>query len=47
MEIGLTIGMKNENGALKTFVTECGCYITDLAITMDGGASWFYQMYEL
>ncbi|KAF3331069.1 putative BPI/LBP family protein [Carex littledalei] len=45
MEIGFTISMKNENGALKTFVTECGCYITDLAITMDGDASWFYQIF--
>lgn len=47
MEVGLTLGMKNENGALKTFIAECGCYITDLDITMDGGSSWFYQMYEL
>ncbi|KAJ4811161.1 lipid-binding serum glycoprotein family protein [Rhynchospora pubera] len=45
MELGLTVGMKNENGALKTFVSESGCYINDLDITMDGGASWFYQIF--
>ncbi|KAJ3677612.1 hypothetical protein LUZ60_003336 [Juncus effusus] len=45
MEIGLTIGMKSENGALKAYITESGCYITDLNIVTDGGASWFYQMF--
>jgi hypothetical protein len=47
MELGLTVDMKNENGVLKTFVAESGCYISDLDIAMDGGGSWFYQMYEL
>ncbi|XP_073010155.1 putative BPI/LBP family protein At1g04970 isoform X2 [Typha latifolia] len=43
MEIGLTMSMKNQNGTLQLTVSECGCYMKDLVITLSGGASWFYQ----
>jgi hypothetical protein len=45
MDVGVSMGMKNENGSLKLFVTECGCYMKDLDITLNGGSSWFYQVY--
>ncbi|XP_068635457.1 putative BPI/LBP family protein At1g04970 [Aristolochia californica] len=43
MEIGLTIGMNIQEGTLKLSLLECGCYVKDMIITLDGGASWFYQ----
>lgn len=45
MEVGVSIGMKNHNGSLKLSVMECGCYMKDLDITVNGGASWFYQVF--
>lgn len=45
MEVGLTIGMENQNGTLGLTVMQCGCYMKDVVITLDGGASWFYQGY--
>lgn len=43
LEVGLTIAMKNRKGTLELAVTECGCYVKDLSITLEGGESWFYQ----
>lgn len=43
MDVGVSMGLKNENGSLKLFVMECGCYMKDLDITLNGGSSWFYQ----
>ncbi|CAI9088321.1 OLC1v1022624C1 [Oldenlandia corymbosa var. corymbosa] len=43
MEVGLTLGLKNEQGSLKLSLLECGCYVKDLSIHLDGGASWLYQ----
>ncbi|XP_010928142.1 putative BPI/LBP family protein At1g04970 isoform X1 [Elaeis guineensis] len=43
LEVGLTVGMENQNGTLELNVIECGCYVKDMVITLDGGASWFYQ----
>ncbi|KAM0910474.1 hypothetical protein ACQ4PT_014143 [Festuca glaucescens] len=45
MDVGVSMGMKNENGSLKLFVTECACYMKDLDITLSGGSSWFYQVF--
>ncbi|KAJ1290150.1 hypothetical protein BS78_02G221200 [Paspalum vaginatum] len=45
MEVGVSMGMKNQNGSLKLSVMECGCYMEDLDITLNGGASWFYQVF--
>lgn len=45
MEVGVSMGMKNHNGSLNLSVMECGCYMKDLDITLNGGASWFYQVF--
>ncbi|CAL5063777.1 unnamed protein product [Urochloa decumbens] len=45
MEVGVSMGMKNQNGSLKLSVMECGCYMKELDITLNGGASWFYQVF--
>ncbi|KAF8657512.1 hypothetical protein HU200_060075 [Digitaria exilis] len=43
MEVGITMVIKNINGSLALSVLQCGCYVKDLVISLDGGASWFYQ----
>lgn len=43
MEVGMTMTMKNRNGTLELVVMECGCSVDDIFITLNGGASWFYQ----
>ncbi|PUZ61155.1 hypothetical protein GQ55_4G251400 [Panicum hallii var. hallii] len=43
MEVGITMEIKNSNGSLALSVLHCGCYVKDLVISLDGGASWFYQ----
>ncbi|KAJ6401400.1 hypothetical protein OIU84_016755 [Salix udensis] len=43
MEVGLTLGLKNQEGTLKLSLMDCGCYVKDLSIKLDGGASWVYQ----
>lgn len=45
MEVGLTVNIQNQNGTLKLNLVQCGCYMEDITITLDGGASWFYQGY--
>ncbi|KAL3508435.1 hypothetical protein ACH5RR_027836 [Cinchona calisaya] len=43
MEIGLTLGLKNQQGSIKLSLLDCGCNVSDLSIHLDGGASWLYQ----
>ncbi|OVA10069.1 Lipid-binding serum glycoprotein [Macleaya cordata] len=43
MEVGLTLGLENQEGTLKLSLMECGCNVNDISITLDGGASWLYQ----
>ncbi|KAL6909721.1 hypothetical protein ACP4OV_001380 [Aristida adscensionis] len=43
MDVGITMVVKNSNGSLALSVSQCGCYVKDLLISLDGGASWFYQ----
>lgn len=43
MEVGLTLGLENQQGNLKLSLLECGCYVKDISIKLDGGASWLYQ----
>ncbi|KAK3021998.1 hypothetical protein RJ639_045159, partial [Escallonia herrerae] len=43
MEIGLTLGLENQEGALNLCLLECGCHVKDISIKLDGGASWLYQ----
>ncbi|KAL8046323.1 hypothetical protein ABFX02_08G170500 [Erythranthe guttata] len=43
LEIGLTLSLKTVEGSLKLSLLECGCYVNDISIKLDGGASWLYQ----
>ncbi|XAR55308.1 hypothetical protein NMG60_11035347 [Bertholletia excelsa] len=43
MEVGLTLGLENQGGSLELSLLQCGCYVKDISITLDGGASWLYQ----
>ncbi|XP_057978017.1 putative BPI/LBP family protein At1g04970 [Malania oleifera] len=43
MEVGLTLGLRNQEGKLRLSLLECGCYVKDVSIKLDGGASWLYQ----
>ncbi|XWS47361.1 hypothetical protein CRYUN_Cryun14cG0146100 [Craigia yunnanensis] len=43
MEVGLTLGLKNHEGTLNLYLMDSGCYVTEITIKFDGGASWLYQ----
>ncbi|CAL2229276.1 unnamed protein product [Prunus armeniaca] len=43
MEVGVTLVLNGQEGALKLSVLECGCYVKDISIKLDGGASWLYK----
>ncbi|KAG8365115.1 hypothetical protein BUALT_Bualt18G0070800 [Buddleja alternifolia] len=43
LEVGLTLSLEAVEGSLKLSLLECGCYVNDLSIKLDGGASWLYQ----
>ncbi|KAA8524775.1 hypothetical protein F0562_011198 [Nyssa sinensis] len=43
MEIGLTLGLENQGGALKLSLMKCDCHVKDISIILEGGASWLYQ----
>ncbi|KAL0399172.1 UNVERIFIED_CONTAM: putative BPI/LBP family protein [Sesamum radiatum] len=43
LEVGLTLSLKTLQGSLKLSLLECGCYVNDIYIKLDGGASWLYQ----
>ncbi|XP_042477445.1 putative BPI/LBP family protein At1g04970 [Macadamia integrifolia] len=43
IEVGLTLGLENLQGTLELSNMECGFYMKDISITLDGGASWLYQ----
>lgn len=45
MEVGLTLGLENHEGTLKLSLLESGCYVKEITIKLDGGASWLYQGY--
>ncbi|KAF2285704.1 hypothetical protein GH714_007294 [Hevea brasiliensis] len=44
MEVGLTVGLKEQDGTLNLSLLDCGCYVKDISIKLDGGASWLYQV---
>ncbi|CAL0308916.1 unnamed protein product [Lupinus luteus] len=44
MQVGLTLNLKNQEGTLKLFLLDYGCYVRDLSIELEGGASWLYQV---
>ncbi|KAK7300437.1 hypothetical protein RJT34_11281 [Clitoria ternatea] len=43
MEVGLTLGLENQEGSLKLKLKDCGSSVDDISIKLDGGASWLYQ----
>ncbi|KAK4491753.1 hypothetical protein RD792_002528 [Penstemon davidsonii] len=43
LDIGLTFSLNNLQGSLKLSLLECGCYVNNISIKLDGGASWLYQ----
>ncbi|XWS75826.1 hypothetical protein CRYUN_Cryun01aG0125400 [Craigia yunnanensis] len=43
MEVGLTLGSENHEGTLNLSLMDSGCYVKEIAIKLDGGASWLYQ----
>ncbi|KAH0992227.1 hypothetical protein GBA52_003710 [Prunus armeniaca] len=43
MEVGVTLVLNGQEGTLKLSVLECGCYVKDISIKLDGGASWLYK----
>lgn len=43
MEVGLTLGLEDQQGTLKLSLMECGCNVNNITINLNGGASWFYQ----
>lgn len=45
MEIGLTLSLKIQEGVIDISLLEGGCYVKDIIIKLDGGASWLYQGY--
>lgn len=47
LEVGLTLGLENHEGTLKLSLMECGCYVRDISIKLNGGASWLYQGYVI
>ncbi|XP_010542995.1 PREDICTED: putative BPI/LBP family protein At1g04970 [Tarenaya hassleriana] len=43
MEIGLSLGLQTDEGSLKLSLSDSGCYVKDISIKLEGGASWLYQ----
>ncbi|RDX60754.1 putative BPI/LBP family protein [Mucuna pruriens] len=44
MQVGLTVNLRNQEGSLKLTLLDYGCYVRDLSIKLEGGASWLYQL---
>ena len=47
MEVGLTLSLENQQGNLDLSLLQCGCYVKDISIELNGGASWLYQGFHL
>ena len=45
--MGLTLYLEIKDGRLMPTLVECGCFVEDLSIKLEGGASWLYQGYSL
>ncbi|XP_073126286.1 putative BPI/LBP family protein At1g04970 [Henckelia pumila] len=43
LEVGLSLSLKTTQGSPKLSLLDCGCYVNDVSIHLDGGSSWFYQ----
>lgn len=47
LEVGLSLSLKTIEGSPKLSLLDCGCYVNDVSIHLDGGSSWFYQGYVI
>lgn len=45
MQVGLTLGLEIQEGTLTLSLMDCGCFVKEITIMLDGGASWLYQGY--
>ena len=45
MEIGATLSLKIQEGVIDISLLEGGCFVKEIIIKLDGGASWLYQGY--
>ncbi|XP_061360703.1 putative BPI/LBP family protein At1g04970 isoform X2 [Gastrolobium bilobum] len=43
MEVGLTLGLENQEGSLELKLKDCRSYVEAISIKLDGGASLLYQ----
>ncbi|WKA12540.1 hypothetical protein VitviT2T_029915 [Vitis vinifera] len=43
MAMELTLGLKDQNGTLSLSLLDWGCFVKDIFVKLDGGATWFYQ----
>ncbi|WOH05785.1 hypothetical protein DCAR_0625206 [Daucus carota subsp. sativus] len=43
MEIGATLSLKIQEGVIDISLLEGGCFVKEIIIKLDGGASWLYQ----
>lgn len=43
LQVGLAFGLVNKEGTLKLSLLQSGCFVEDIRIKLDGGASWLYQ----
>ncbi|XP_073029954.1 LOW QUALITY PROTEIN: putative BPI/LBP family protein At1g04970 [Primulina eburnea] len=43
LEVGLSLSLMTIHGSPKLSLLDCGCYMDDVSIHLDGGSSWFYQ----
>lgn len=45
LEVGLTLNVETSQGSLKLSLLDCRCYVTNVTIIVDGGASLLYKRY--
>jgi len=44
VQAGVNFTLVAHNGTLRLTVVECGTYIDNLEIELEGGASWLYRL---
>lgn len=47
MAMELTLALKDQNGTLNLSLSDWGCFVKDIYVKLDGGATWFYQGYAV
>lgn len=43
MDVGISLGLENQEGSLAVVLKECGSYIKSISIKLDGENAWIYQ----